>query len=79
MLYLSVSLSLPLKAFPIVWSAITVLRAASTVLVYLRTNTLLCWPVFAMALHLSLGDTWNTINNVEVRRASFIPSFVPSS
>ena len=51
-----------------VWSVITVLRAASTVLVFLRTNTLLCGPVFAMALHLSVGDTWNTINNVEVSR-----------
>ena len=61
-----------------VWSGITVLRAASTVLVFLRTDTLLCWPVFAMALHLSLGDTWNTINNVEVesrhRTASHIIS-----
>ena len=67
----AVSIHVPLKAFPIAWSVITVLRATSTVLVYLRTDTLLCWPVFAMALHLSLGDTWNTINNVEVRRLPF--------
>eukprot|EP01036_Dinobryon_divergens_P031293 gene31293-40663_t len=71
----------PRLAFPIVWSVITVLRAASTVLVYLRTDTLLCWPVFAMALHLSLGDTWNTINNVENRlgTAAFAVLFVLAS
>jgi tryptophan-rich sensory protein len=53
--------------FPIVWSIISLLRGSSTALVYHTTGTLLCTPIFAMLAHLSIGDTWNTINNVERR------------
>ena len=54
-------------AFPIVWTAITVLRTISSVLIFNTAGTMLCKPIFALALHLSIGDTWNTINNQERR------------
>jgi tryptophan-rich sensory protein len=57
----------PPLAFPIIWTTIALLRTISTVLVYKTTGTLLCLPVYAIMAHLSIGDTWNTINNVEKR------------
>lgn len=54
-------------AFPFIWSTIAFLRAISATIVFNTTNTLLCNPIFALMLHLSIGDTWNTINNVERR------------
>ena len=57
----------PPIAFPIIWSTISLLRTISSVLVWRTTGTLLCTPIFAFLLHLSIGDTWNTINNVEKR------------
>ena len=57
----------PPIAFPIIWSTISVLRTVSSVLVWRTTGTLLCAPIFAFLLHLCIGDTWNTINNVEKR------------
>lgn len=57
----------PPLAFPIVWTAITVLRTISSVLIFNAAGTILCKPIFALALHLSIGDTWNTINNQERR------------
>ena len=32
-----------------------------------RTSGLVSKPIMAMMAHLSIGDTWNTINNVERR------------
>jgi benzodiazapine receptor len=57
----------PPLAFPIIWSTISILRTFSSVLVWRKTGTLLCTPIFAFLLHLCIGDTWNTINNVEKR------------
>lgn len=57
----------PPIAFPIIWSTIALLRTVSSVFVWQTTGTLFCLPLLTMALHLSLGDTWNTINNVEKR------------
>eukprot|EP01038_Epipyxis_sp_PR26KG_P010788 gene10788-14485_t len=57
----------PPFVFPIVWSIITILRVVSSVLIAKSTGTVLCPPIFAIAAHLSIGDTWNTINNVDNR------------
>jgi benzodiazapine receptor len=57
----------PPLAFPIIWSSIALLRTFSTVFIFQKTGTLLCSPIFALMGHLSIGDTWNTINNVEKR------------
>lgn len=57
----------PPLAFPIIWTTITFLRTISSTLIYKTTGTLLCPEVFAIMAHLSIGDTWNTINNVENR------------
>ena len=57
----------PPLAFPLIWTSIAFLRAAATTIVFNTTGTLLCAPIFALMLHLSIGDTWNTINNVEKR------------
>ena len=55
-------------AFPIIWTSIAVLRAASSVVVFNALGGTLNHPaIFAMFLHLSVGDTWNNINNVEKR------------
>lgn len=57
----------PPLAFPIIWSTIALLRAASSVVVFTAVGTLNNPAVFAMLLHLAVGDTWNSINNVERR------------
>ena len=57
----------PPLAFPLIWSTIALLRTISTVMIFKSTGTLLCKPIFALMAHLSIGDTWNTINNVEKR------------
>jgi tryptophan-rich sensory protein len=47
---------------------IAALRCISSTLVWQATGReLLSTPLVAMMLHLSIGDTWNTINNVESR------------
>mmetsp|Transcript_3962 Transcript_3962/g.4043 ORF Transcript_3962/g.4043 Transcript_3962/m.4043 type:complete len:299 (-) Transcript_3962:264-1160(-) len=53
--------------FPIVWSIISILRTISSVLIWQTTGTVICKPIFTMMAHLAMGDTWNTINNVERR------------
>jgi tryptophan-rich sensory protein len=57
----------PPLAFPIVWTTIALLRTIASVLVVNAKGTLLCNAIFLFALHLAIGDTWNTINNVERR------------
>jgi len=54
--------------FPIMWILIIgPLRAYSTTMVFQVTGQL-CHPaILALLFHLSVGDTWNTINNVEKR------------
>lgn len=57
----------PPLAFPIIWSSIALLRSISSVLIVTHTKTLLSPAIFAFMLHLSVGDTWNCINNYEKR------------
>ena len=57
----------PPLAFPVIWTTIAVLRAVSSVVVFGTTGTLNNPAHFAMLLHLSVGDTWNSINNAEKR------------
>uniref|UniRef100_A0A7S1JAC1 Uncharacterized protein n=1 Tax=Eutreptiella gymnastica TaxID=73025 RepID=A0A7S1JAC1_9EUGL len=58
----------PPLVFPIVWTTIAVLRTVAGVMVWLAAGkTLLVAPIMAHFLMLSIGDTWNTINNVERR------------
>ena len=53
--------------FPIVWSTIAILRTISSVLIWKTTGSLISYPLLCIMAHLSIGDTWNTINNVEQR------------
>ena len=54
--------------FPIVWLLlIGPLRAFSTSLIYDTTGSYAHPAILSLMLHLSIGDIWNTINNVERR------------
>lgn len=54
--------------FPIMWILIVApLRAASSVLIWQQVGHLCDVSLLALMLHLSIGDTWNTVNNVERR------------
>lgn len=53
--------------FPIVWTTIAFLRTISGVMIFQSTNTLLSMATLAFVAHIAVGDTWNTINNVENR------------
>jgi tryptophan-rich sensory protein len=55
------------RAFPIIWSTIALLRTVSSILVWKVTGSLSCAPILFFVAHLAIGDTWNTINNVEKR------------
>jgi len=57
----------PPLAFPIIWSTIALLRAASAVLIFTTAGTLNSPALLALIVHLAVGDTWNFINNVEKR------------
>ncbi len=57
----------PPYAFQVIWSVIAVLRTVSSTIVYDKQNTLLCRELLTFVAHLCIGDTWNTINNVENR------------
>lgn len=58
----------PGPVFPIMWLLIIgPLRAASSTLVYQATRSYANPAIVALIFHLSLGDIWNTINNVEKR------------
>ncbi len=64
----------PPLAFPIVWMSIAVLRVVSAYLVWSTLEqTFLCWPLAFYMIHLSLGDTWNTIFTVEGRLGAAVP------
>jgi len=54
-------------AFPIIWLSITALRGVSSALVYGKIGLLASAPLLSMVLHLCVGDTWNTITNIEKR------------
>ncbi|KAG8467801.1 hypothetical protein KFE25_006853 [Diacronema lutheri] len=64
-------------AFPIIWGTITLLRVASSTMVYAAKGRVLCTrPILALMVHLAVGDTWNSITNVERRLGvSFIAVF----
>lgn len=67
----------PPLAFPIVWMSIAVLRVASAYLVWSALGqTFLCWPLVVYVIHLSLGDTWNTIFTVEGRLGTAVPMVI---
>jgi len=57
----------PGKAFPVIWLSITALRGVAAALVYGQTQALASAPLLALVGHLCIGDTWNTITNVEKR------------
>lgn len=63
----------PWQVFPFVWTTIGVLRGISTALVFQTTRTLMTPAIIALALHLSIGDTWNNINNVEAQTGTAVP------
>lgn len=64
----------PPLAFPIVWMTITVLRVISSLLVWQEMNQqFLVLPLIVFAVHLALGDTWNTIFTVENRLGAAVP------
>ena len=56
-------------AFPFIWLTITALRAVSSMLVYKACGRVLfCGPLLLLGLHLAVGDTWNSVTNVEQRK-----------
>lgn len=58
----------PGVVFPIMWLLIIgPLRAYSSALVYESTSHFLHPAILAFVFHLSVGDVWNTVNNVEKR------------
>ena len=64
----------PPLAFPIVWMTIAVLRVISSLLIWQQMNQqFLVLPLIAFAVHLALGDTWNTIFTVERRLGAAVP------
>ena len=67
----------PGVTFPIMWVLIVApLRAFSTSLVLASpaSSGHFCDPtILALMLHLSIGDTWNTINNTERRLGAAVP------
>ena len=67
----------PPLAFPIVWMSIAVLRVTSAYLIWSALGqTFLVWPLVIYVIHLSLGDTWNTIFTVEGRLGAAVPMVV---
>jgi translocator protein len=63
--------------FPIMWLLIIgPIRAVSSSLIYASTGHYLCLPLLAFILHLSVGDVWNTINNVERRYGTAVTGVV---
>lgn len=68
--------------FPIVWLLlIGPLRAITSSMIYQTTGTYANKAILSLMLHLSIGDVWNTINNVESRYGTSVVfmSFVWSS
>lgn len=64
----------PPFVFPIVWMSIGVLRIVSSYLVWQKLDqNFLAIPLIVFAIHLALGDTWNTIFTVEGRYALAVP------
>jgi tryptophan-rich sensory protein len=55
----------------VAWLAVTVLRAVACALLFAArpegSRRLVQWPLLSLAGHLAIGDTWNSITNVERR------------
>ena len=67
----------PPITFPIVWMSIAVLRVVSAYLVWSAMGQVfLCIPLVLYMVHLSLGDTWNTIFTVEGRLGAAVPMVI---
>ncbi len=67
----------PPLAFPIVWMSIAVLRVIAAYWVWSAMGqTFLCVPLVLFVVHLSLGDTWNTIFTVEGRLGTAVPMVI---
>lgn len=63
--------------FPIMWLLIIgPIRAVSASLIYDTTGHYACLPLMAFILHLSVGDVWNTINNVERRYGAAVTGVI---
>jgi tryptophan-rich sensory protein len=56
-----------IRLVPFVWLAMTALRGWSSALVYGACGTLCAAPLLVLVAHLSVGDTWNHITNIERR------------
>jgi len=60
--------------FPIMWILIVApLRAAASMMLWQQVGHLCDGTILALMLHLSIGDTWNTVNNVERRLGAAVP------
>lgn len=60
--------------FPIMWILIVApLRAASSMMVWQQVGHLCDATILLLMLHLAIGDTWNTVNNVEKRLGAAVP------
>lgn len=67
----------PPLTFPIVWTTIGLLRAASSVMVWEACGRdLVSAPLICMMLHLSIGDAWNHCNNVEKNLGMAVPGVI---
>jgi translocator protein len=54
--------------FPIVWLLIIgPIRALTSAMIYQNVGSYASLPILSLMLHLSIGDVWNTVNNVERR------------
>eukprot|EP00439_Symbiodinium_sp_Y106_P082750 s923_g22.t1 len=60
--------------FPIMWILIVApLRAASSMMIWQQVGHLCDATILVLMLHLCVGDTWNTVNNVERRLGAAVP------
>jgi translocator protein len=63
--------------FPIVWLLIIgPIRATASSLVYQSVGAYASLPILSLYLHLSIGDVWNTINNIERRFGVAVPGVI---
>lgn len=64
----------PGVVFPVMWILIIApIRAVTATMVYGATQSYADPAIMALAVHLSIGDVWNTINNVEKRYGAAVP------
>jgi benzodiazapine receptor len=64
----------PPLTFPIVWSLIGLLRAASSVMVWEASGRdLLSLPLIMMCVHLAVGDAWNNVNVTKQELGMAVP------